>query len=545
MPSMKEEFSRFLETTSMKGLPRMIKAEGFFLRALWLVGFLALLCFAFWLAFQQIISFFKYGVVTVVHEENLLNMEHSVNTLNLAAFFAITVCNLKPLPSSFLRMNSTIMSYDAHVQKVEQMGANILQTMPAGQVEGLEHLLAYLKSYAGYYAQFKVQDLPKLGYRVEDMFVDCYYTVLSNGGEEEIPCQEVATFRILSVPEYFNCYTLEINDTYMIENEKQPFSLTGIMHLDNMDLIIPETWKASSNLQESGGLLYVGLPSRMPSLKFANYLSPGFQTHVRINFDIRQRLPPPHGTCQHNSGNSYQDMLGQPFVYTVGGCLRLCMQNQTLKTCGCVSPQLIVMPLMEKGSWHMCGDMNQDVADLIMEITCAAEMASQSREGCYLTCLPECSEMRDHSIISQSQWPQVKSHLPLYKDVIAHQPYGSQYHAYAKILEDYNLTKDVGATMNEVSKLKLIENNFLKFTVLTSGSSVNSVTDEPSMTVFTLMSQLGGILNLYTGITALLLIESIELLYNILSNAMSTKSKTTVTKVRPFNETQTRGENFK
>lgn len=529
MGNVKEAVAKFLETTSMKGIPRMVKAEGLFLRSLWLLGFLSLFACAVWLVVGQVMAFFQYDIVTVIREEKVLDMQNTIEKLHLAAFFAVTICNLKPLPSKYLGRNAAIMSYEEHLQKVDRLGQTLAQQSGASaDVDGLNQMINYLRSYNGYYSQFNAKELPELGFSVKDMFVECSYTVLTNGGRETLQCSDVATFRLFSNPDYFNCYILEVNDTYMLQNHKQPYSLTAIMYLDNTEMAIPPNWEQSRQMEETGALLSISMPNKMPLIQSASHLAPGSQTHVRIHFDMRHRLSAPHGDCRDEQGTIH-DLTGRELDYTLMACLYLCMQNVTYSECGCLSPQQEVsLPDVEDG--HFCGYMNQDIAYVIRELQCASEKLTSSRENCFESCFPECHEFRDQSIISQSKWPQINVHLPFYNDVIKSKPYADYFIDYANITEEYQQNNDVTEALHKVSQLNLIERNFLKFTVDTNELNANSIEDEPALTASTLISQLGGILNLYTGITALLLIESIELLYNIIRSI----TVHPVTKVQPL-----------
>ena len=63
----------------------------------------------------------------------------------------------------------------------------------------------------------------------------------------------------------------------------------------------------------------------------------------------------------------------------------------------------------------------------------------------------------------------------------------------------------------------LIDQNFLRLTVLFDSYSSPALEEVPAMTTEVLAANIGGTMSLWMGLTTMALIELIELLYNVLS----------------------------
>ena len=82
----------------------------------------------------------------------------------------------------------------------------------------------------------------------------------------------------------------------------------------------------------------------------------------------------------------------------------------------------------------------------------------------------------------------------------------------------------------------IIEDNFLKLSVYLSSIDVVTVSDHVGVTVYDLLAKIGGTLNLYSGKSFILIVEVLDLIYNILfswgkNNPAEDNNKSTVNPV--------------
>ena len=85
--------------------------------------------------------------------------------------------------------------------------------------------------------------------------------------------------------------------------------------------------------------------------------------------------------------------------------------------------------------------------------------------------------------------------------------------------------------------VKLLRNNFVKYTVSLENYRTLHMDDQPKYNIVNLISQVGSILNLWSGITVMIVIEVIELWVRVFNNNTTIKvcameaEKNNITKV--------------
>ncbi len=105
--------------------------------------------------------------------------------------------------------------------------------------------------------------------------------------------------------------------------------------------------------------------------------------------------------------------------------------------------------------------------------------------------------------------------LDFYRQIIQGKPFENQFSIYpeiSKLLSNGNITE----AKRLLKQTDLIEDNFAKISVYLTTANIVVIEDKPSTTLTDLFGGLGGTLNLYSGISFIILIELIDLLYNIL-----------------------------
>ena len=75
-------------------------------------------------------------------------------------------------------------------------------------------------------------------------------------------------------------------------------------------------------------------------------------------------------------------------------------------------------------------------------------------------------------------------------------------------------------------KKQLVEDNFLKIDFTLSVKAFREFVEVPEFSLFAFLGSLGGILNLWTGITLVVFVEFIEIIFNIIFTCnVSTESR--------------------
>ena len=78
------------------------------------------------------------------------------------------------------------------------------------------------------------------------------------------------------------------------------------------------------------------------------------------------------------------------------------------------------------------------------------------------------------------------------------------------------------AILEELNNLMLIEDNFAMVSLLMKSQQVDILEDIPKYSWTSVMSSLGGILNLYSGITMIIALEILELIYYLFARLVAT-----------------------
>ena len=109
-------------------------------------------------------------------------------------------------------------------------------------------------------------------------------------------------------------------------------------------------------------------------------------------------------------------------------------------------------------------------------------------------------------------WPAHSVHQNFYDLYIANRSYEEHYRT---LFEDPGSNQEL---FNKVSKHFLVVHTYLEtITAL-------DISDRPQFTGISFMSQLGGALNLWAGITVVVLIELIEFCYEVLAHCFTRRS---------------------
>ena len=117
--------------------------------------------------------------------------------------------------------------------------------------------------------------------------------------------------------------------------------------------------------------------------------------------------------------------------------------------------------------------------------------------------------------LSQTAWPSHTIHQNFYDMYIANRSYESQYRALFERANDSFRRKELYAKVTK---------HFLAVHVYWENIAAFEMQDKPQLTLTSFTSQLGGALNLWAGITVVVIIELIELCYEVVAGWFNRKS---------------------
>ena len=216
---------------------------------------------------------------------------------------------------------------------------------------------------------------------------------------------------------------------------------------------------------------------------------PGLRTSVKIQKQIHTRLSQPHGDCIKGMGN-YNQLF----------CVNDCVSKLIVEYCNCYT-QTDIRPKNE--SINSCLSVETNQSNLLESYKC--ELATKARmimndECC--ECKYSCSEIRYNTKVSYTKWPLPHQYSSFYKKLIRSKPFASRFATEGENFTDFSSKKD------------LFNENFVKIDFSLNTKAYLEFLEVPKYTLFSFVGTLGGALNLWTGITVVVIVEIIEVVIN-------------------------------
>ena len=213
------------------------------------------------------------------------------------------------------------------------------------------------------------------------------------------------------------------------------------------------------------------------------------------------------------------------YRYSYMSCVDICVQNLVRDECQCYPASY--PSYTQPNNWDevpFCLSLKLDGGIFLNKSLCMTDVISINLDKCYKSCHPPCEEFRHSYNTYDTLWPSKMEQLDFYKQIIKGKPFEKQFSIYpeiSKLVSNGNMTE----AKRLLKQTDLIEDNFAKISVYLTTTNIVVIEDKPSTTLTDLFGGLGGTLNLYSGISFIILIELIDLLYNILFTNTETKVK--------------------
>lgn len=214
---------KFMETSSIKGLPRIVRAPNPVLRIVWLLGFLFGMAMAIYYLYALLAVYFSHTSVTSISEGH-----------SNVSFPDVTVCNLNPISN----LEGGEIRYAEHVTNI-----GILQRKHDGNKE-ITEMLAYLMTPQGFLQNIEDN---KLHSEVSSNFsvtCDWWFTERADKADKKRNCSATITHRFLSATSG-HCLTFHA--------PSHVNGLTAIFFLDDFAYISLPDFDVSSQQVFGGG----------------------------------------------------------------------------------------------------------------------------------------------------------------------------------------------------------------------------------------------------------------------------------------------------
>ena len=499
----------FAETTSMKGVPRIMKAKFLPIRILWVLSVLGLLCISMRICITLVQQYLQRPKAIQIKDINAFKLDDDHE--DLFSLPGVTVCNQNPLTAY---NGHDGISWQQYLDMVSPLVEN--ETALRGRYMSPRRYLEYI----GPEAVVKNE-------AAHDFVTECnigtleFQTYTCNSYEWN------ATY--FPNVKYSQCYTFSFDPDTLVTSDV--LSLT--LYLDEVNAQMVEY---SSEMRATRGVaVIIHAPGQLPTFENAEFAAAGQLTTFKVRKTLYERLPNSDDPCKDSTvSTDVYDMAGTRHSYSQMGCTFAVLQKATLEACGCINSDFIVLPANRSlQGLHFCGAVTENYTQMSTEIQCVGNIITDSiLDEIVTSCIVPCNETFHSVSVTSSPWPTETAQLSFYKHVIKHKSFGEYFKAYDGIYNDYMATSDANKAMEELEKLSLIEKNFAKIDIILPGVRGDLYKVVYQMSFESLLASIGGNLNLWSGISVIILIELVDLFIKLLFSTLKRRPSHTVTTVR-------------
>ncbi|XP_067664680.1 amiloride-sensitive sodium channel subunit gamma-like [Haliotis asinina] len=246
------------------------------------------------------------------------------------------------------------------------------------------------------------------GHPAKNFIIDCKM--------EGFPCSP-KNFTTFVSHQYGNCYTFNAEGN----GKKIVSRFTGPSHGLSLELYLDQDEYIAALSPSAGARVLIHPRNSMPFPEDEGIsITPGVSTSVGLRKVDISRLIPPHGVCAEKGlvEDFYNTNLHTN--YSKLSCLKSCYQTLIIKYCHCAMPSLYV-----PANVTVCNMTNTTVE------TCSTGLPDTYRaefQQCDKSCPQPCKEVRFEKTLSVAQWPskQYKHHLQSKVQQSNYKFYGSQ-----------------------------------------------------------------------------------------------------------------------
>ncbi len=164
-----------------------------------------------------------------------------------------------------------------------------------------------------------------------------------------------------------------------------------------------------------------------------------------------------------------------------------------------------------EGAYPYCASANLTKRDFWEYTSCAAEIKAVKEEECMATCLTSCEETEYTTITSNVKWPKKSRYKTFYDTYLADKPFAWRFESLKK-----PCYKHMNCSFTEFMKdIMMVEDNFAKIDISLGSSIMRRYQDNIKISSSSFMATLGGALNLWSGITVVIILEFVDWLIRI------------------------------
>ncbi|CAO4360202.1 unnamed protein product [Caenorhabditis nigoni] len=369
---LKYVFTDFSCWTSTHGVPHIGMANARWLRAFWILVVLVSIALFVWQFITLLTNFLSFSVNT---ETTLQFAERTFPT--------VTICHLNPWKLS--ETQSVDPDMDALVNAYNSYSTSAQFGLPASlTADRQQQANKWTLMYSERLKDKQYEDASNIAYSYDDMVVSCTYNAKT--------CN-ISDFNDFYNPSYGNCIQFNTAGIHQSSRAGPLYGLRMVMRTDQATYL---PWT-----ETSGVIIDIHMQDEIPYPDVFGYFAPpGTASSLGVSYVQTTRLAKPYGTCTTKTKLETTHYTG---TYTVEACFRSCMQEKIIATCGCYYPAYSHAP--NTTQFVSCDNGVQTLTNL----NCVDQINSaDSTEFDVLTdCdCPQPCEVDSYGVtVSTAQWP--------------------------------------------------------------------------------------------------------------------------------------------
>jgi hypothetical protein len=470
--NIKEISLELLSSTSIHGLPNIIRTKNWFIRIIWIICFMIALILCIFLITQSITNYLLFEVTTKIR----IFYEYPSD------FPSVTICDTNPFKTniSFNFIREVLRNYSIDEGVLTNRTDDIYLTKLYNDIDNISYIL---KSYASS-GKISDEEKKKFGKKLEEILIICRFA--------DDDCSTDDFIWIYNFY-YGNCYQFNSGFNSSGHQVKNKFSTrSGRLNGLRLELFIDSNPDFEMFNLNHGAVVIIGNNTQKYITESDGiFLKTGSEIDLVVERSFTNQLKYPFSDCQleeilPNSSSSYlyQEIIKLNLTYTQKLCYQMCLQDILIKQCNCSDNSLPQL----NGS-KICLT-KEDVECLSLLYSNFSEGYSEINE---CDCPLECNSYNFRYYTSFTEFPD-----SLYGEKI------------------YNYSQIGFANKFEYADIdKRLKRNVLKINIFYDKLSYTQTIESPSVSFVSLVSDIGGSLGLCLGMSFLSFIELLEVILEI------------------------------
>jgi amiloride-sensitive sodium channel subunit gamma len=480
----KEEIVDWCLSTTSHGIPAFVRNQNKLIKVIWALSFLASSCFCAYLLVLSTIDYFNFPVSTSI----------KVITEQPAQFPTVTLCNLNP----FNYENPFVIETVKHFSTFNQTYVS-------------SHPLLYMGSFykltTGVISNLTANIKKAVSIQLHEMLIFCRFNLIECTANE---------FEWFFDFDYGNCYKFNPSGSKYVGKNGVEAGLQLELYVGN---------SSSENLVHQRGIrvLVHNYSEKYLFMKDDGMnVAPGFQSSLSINRVFYNKKSKPYSECIDDLtiNNPYKTRIMVTMFnelnqtqYSQKYCQKLCYQIFLIKACNCSDPTI-----PRGGSISLCLDSTQSICQSAAFDKYYSNPVEYCSDSNIDLCPKECfrtvydTQFTKSGHINEDYWTRLQTYFLNFKprngsavDQLKNQLFKNK--------------------LSQISSIDEARNSILLLNVYYSETAYVLISESAVWTANLLMSNYGGQLGLFVGMSFLSFIEIFELIIKLLFIFFSKREK--------------------